>query len=104
VLEAIVTPRAERFAYEGLLSFRPVGNVEWAQGMFVNISPSGVLFRTGQPVDVNKVLQLTYVLPSQTPGKEGDVISCKGLVVRTYPPTANDRLTHLGARILNYQA
>ena len=98
-----MTRRAERIAYEGLLSFRPIGQLDWAQGMTVNISPSGVLFRANQPVAVNKVLQMTYVLPTQMPGKDGDVVCCKGLIVRTSPPTANDRQTHMGAKVLDYQ-
>jgi hypothetical protein len=104
VLEVMtMMPRAERFTCEGLLSFRPVGDLEWTQGMLVNVSPTGVLFRSSQSVELDKVLQLTYVLPSQVPGKGGDVVSCKGMIVRTFPPTANDRLTHIGARILDYQ-
>jgi hypothetical protein len=98
-----MTPRAERFIFEGLLSFRPIGQLEWAQGMTVNISPSGVLFRSNQPVEVDKVLQLIYVLPTQVPGKRGDVVSCKGKIVRTSPPTANDCQNHMGAKILDYQ-
>lgn len=98
-----MTPRAERFACECLLSFRPMGQLDWAQGMTVNISPSGILFRSNLQVEVNKILQLMYALPSQVPGKSGDVVSCKGKIVRTSPPTENDRQTQMGAMIMDYQ-
>ena len=96
-------PRAERFSVEGLLSFRPMGQTDWSQGMTINISPSGVLFRTGHGVEIDKIVQLIFVLPTQLPGKsQGDVVFCKGQIVRTVTPNASDRQTHLGAKILDY--
>ena len=97
-----MTPRAERITCECLMSFRPMGQLDWAQGMTVNISPSGVLFRSSERVGVNILVQMTYVLPKQIPGRGGEVVSCKGKVVRISPPTVNDCQAHMGARILDY--
>ncbi len=97
-----MTPRAPRFPFEGLLSFRPLGQTDWAQGMTINVSPSGVLFRAGHSLEVDKIVQLIYLLPTQIPGKDGDVVFCRGQIVRAEKPGASDRHTHLGAKILDY--
>ena len=94
--------RAPRFHFEGLLSFRPDGQLNWNQGMTINVSSSGVLFRSNRPVEVNDVVHLIFVLPPQVPGRIGDVVSCKGQIVRTTRPDDCDLQTHMGARILGF--
>ena len=97
-----MTSRSERFPFEGLLSFRPIGQLEWNQGMTINVSPSGLLFRAGSPEDVGKIVQLVYALPAQLPGKGGDVIFCQGQIVRTESPDHIDCQAHMGAKILDF--
>src|SRR5574340_1416598 len=97
-----MTPRAQRFPFEGLLSFRPIGQMEWKQGMMINVSSSGVLFRTPHFTDVKNIVQLVCVIPPQIPGKEGDVVCYRGEIVRAELPDGSDRLTHLAARLMEY--
>ncbi len=97
-----MTPRAQRFPFEGLLSFRPVGQMEWKQGMMINVSSSGVLFRTHHPAPVENVVQLVCVIPPQIPGKECDVVCYRGQIVRAKLPDGSDRQTHLAAKLLEF--
>ncbi len=95
-------PRAPRFQHEGPLLFRQFGETEWSQGTTVNISRSGVAFRTDRMLQVRTPIQITFAPPPEVAGAEGAVAFCKGRIVRTVLPATSDGQPQLAARVLDY--
>ena len=63
-------PRAQRFKIHTALRYRPAGGEgEWQQGTMVNISESGVLFRTNQEVPTIREIEMRFRLPTVMAGE-----------------------------------
>jgi hypothetical protein len=74
--------RAQRFAIELPLRYREKGAADWLEGITVNISASGVLFRSGAVVQPATALEIALVLPVAIPGEAPAEIVCQGTVIR----------------------
>jgi hypothetical protein len=78
--------RATRFAMNLPVRYRARGDEDWSYGMTVNISCSGVLFRTARAVAAATPVEIELVLPGDREAS-ASVIS-RGSVIRTVSPGA----------------
>ena len=79
------TPRAPRFPLEFRLRYRPSEDVPWRQGLGTNISRSGLLFRTVEPVSIRAAVEVSFVMPAEIPEDSRATVVCHGRVVRLVP-------------------
>jgi hypothetical protein len=92
--------RARRFDLHLSLRYRSVGAKRWRQGRIENISCSGVLFWTDQPLEVDTPLEMSFVLPF--PRRPPDVV-CRGRIVRRVQPSRGDGHAGVAATIAAYR-
>jgi hypothetical protein len=74
--------RSRRFDIELSLRYREKGAVNWLDGKSVNISTSGVLFRSGSFLPPETALEIALTLPVAIPGERAAEILCQGRVIR----------------------
>jgi PilZ domain len=72
--------RARRFPLTLPIRCRRAGEEAWLEGVTINISSSGVLFRTSEPLDVDTRVEMTIVLREST-ALAGE-LRCQGHIVR----------------------
>jgi hypothetical protein len=72
--------RARRFPLTLPIRCRRAGEEEWIDGVTINISSSGVLFRTTEPLDVDTPVEMTIAL-GESPARAGE-LRCDGHIVR----------------------
>lgn len=77
--------RARRFSTEIPIRYREIGGREWKDGISVNISTSGVLFRPAAPLRLQAELEIKFMLPVVIRGDTPAEIRCKGMAVREVP-------------------
>jgi len=75
--------RAPRFPLQLAVRYRQVGAGDWCVGRTENISRSGVLVRTEEPVEVDVPIELRLEMPVIPAHHEPAEIWCRGRVVRT---------------------
>ncbi len=75
--------RDPRFPVEASLEYRVGGDASWNIGTILNVSRSGVLFRTRSPIDLMTLLEMHIVFPSEITGGKPASVQCWGPVVRT---------------------
>jgi hypothetical protein len=92
--------RARRFALHLSLRYRSIGAAQWREGRIENISRSGVLFWTDQPLEVDTRIEMSFVLPviDNPPG-----VVCRGRIVRTVLPEGRQASSGLAATISAYR-
>jgi hypothetical protein len=78
-------PRAPRFPLEFPLQYRRSEDAPWREGRGTNISRSGLLFRTVEPVPVRATLEVSFVMPAEIPEDARGTVVCHGRVVRQVP-------------------
>ena len=91
--------RAPRFPVSLPLRYRSIGATQWIDGQVENISRSGVLFRAANLVAVDTSIEMSFVLPVG----DGPGVVCRGRVVRTVPPKADEAPPGLAVTIATYQ-
>jgi PilZ domain len=96
-------PRAQRFSIQTPLRYRESGDSTWQEGETVNISRTGVLFRTQRTIASRTPLELSFELPIEVASLSGATVICQGEVVRTVMPPTSDDAAAVAARILEYQ-
>jgi hypothetical protein len=75
--------RSERFNIQTPVRFRIRGEWKWRTGSIANISASGMLIRTEDPVQAGTVIEMRFVLPLEMgPGTRAAEAACRGVVVR----------------------
>src|SRR5438309_11257501 len=94
---------AARFAIHVPLRSRPAGDMRWREGNTENISGSGVLFRTSQPMPLLTPIEMTLALPSEVGGGDDATVICRGRVVRTEPASRLDPRPAVAATIAGYR-
>jgi PAS domain S-box-containing protein len=94
--------RAPRFTLQLPMHYRLAGENLWRRGTTENISRSGVLFRTDQPLEPNARLEFSVELPTDVFGMAATEILCRGEVVRQVDAAGEDMSPALAARILDY--
>ena len=95
--------RAPRYEMQMGLRYRASGETEWREAQIENISRSGVLFRVGESLRVSEFVEMRFMLPPGMAGKESAEILCQGWVVRSAPPSADEKLHRMAAKILEYR-
>lgn len=73
--------RASRFDLDLPVRYRLGGEDAWSYGVTVNISSSGVLFRSARPIECALPIELQVVLPGDRDG--GARVLSRGSVART---------------------
>ena len=101
--EVTVVARAQRFEIRMPVKYRPSGATAWRDGRTENISRSGVLFRTDQPISPKTRIEFLIALPEEVGGRAAAVI-CLGRVVRTEPPKPDDPRPAVAATIAGYRS
>ena len=95
--------RAPRYEMQMDMRYRVGGETEWHNARMENISRSGVLFRVGESLKVSALVEMRFMLPPGMAGKETAEVLCQGWVVRTAPPSADEKLHRMAAKILDYR-
>lgn len=75
--------RAQRFPIRTALRYRRRGETAWSEGTTVNISRTGVLFRTEEKMEPETVLEMQIVFPSGITAGATTHVICWGPVIRT---------------------
>lgn len=75
-------PRAERLTFETHVRYRPVGSARWHAGRPVNISRSGLLFRSKHSLPPKAPVDVLFSLPPELGGQERLHVMCCGYVSR----------------------
>ena len=101
--ETDLVPRAPRFTLQLPVHYRLPGETQWRYGTTENISRSGVLIRTDQPLEPNAHLEFSVELPTGIFGMAATEILCRGEIVRQVDAEGDDTSPALAARILDYQ-
>ena len=79
-------PRATRFQTRLYVLYRSAAAQEWRHGLIENISRSGVLIRTREPVDPASDVEMILTLPRATTGDEKTRIRTHGAIVHAQRP------------------
>jgi len=95
--------RAPRYDIKMGMLYRTGGEKAWHNAQVENISRSGVLFRVGESLRVSALVEMRFMLPPGMAGKESAEILCQGWVVRSAPPSADEKLHRMAAKILEYR-
>jgi hypothetical protein len=69
--------RAQRFPLQVSLNYRKNGVSHWQDGRTINISRTGILFRTDESLSVKSVLEIIIQFPLKA------TLTCRASVVRT---------------------
>jgi len=75
--------RAFRYAIPIPIQFCEKGATEWIEGTSVNISHTGILFRSESNLVPGTLLEMRIILPFEAAGKVRVSVLCWGPVVRT---------------------
>lgn len=76
------TQRAQRFALEIPIRYCSIGTVVWHEGKTVNISTSGILFRTADLLQPSTALNIALSIPFAIPDEAHVQIRCRGRLIR----------------------
>ncbi|MGH9403399.1 MAG: PilZ domain-containing protein [Terriglobia bacterium] len=95
--------RAQRFVIELPIRYRELGTVDWRVGKTVNISMSGVLFRSAQSLQPKTQVEIALTLPVAISGECPAELGCRGTVVRQVSIEEPNGSLVLAASILRYR-
>ncbi|MGH7866112.1 MAG: PilZ domain-containing protein [Candidatus Dormibacteraceae bacterium] len=95
-------PRAQRFQIHTPLRYRGAGGGEWRAGMIVNISESGMLFRTDQRLGANPEVEMRFSLSTGIRGEAAVQVVCRGVIARVVSEPGSMTVTALAARITKF--
>ncbi len=95
--------RAPRFPIEAKMQYREGGESAWHEGKTINISRSGVLFKSDYAVEPRKVLEMRIAFPPEFTGDSETGVLCWGPIVRHQPVSQNDGAPAMAASIFHYR-
>ncbi|MGH9344414.1 MAG: PilZ domain-containing protein [Terriglobia bacterium] len=95
--------RAQRFAVEIPIRYRETGSADWQEGTTVNISASGILFRSARSFRPRTALDVALTLPVAISGEAPAEIGCHGAVVRVVRDSSRPRMPMLAVSIARYR-
>lgn len=95
--------RAPRFPIQTSLHYRQGGEVDWHEGTTVNISRTGILFHPDHDIDLQTVLEMRIIFPTEITGTAPTRVVCWGPVVRSETSTGLEPLPMIAASILRYR-
>lgn len=100
--EQVGTPRARRYGIGTSIRFRIGGGDGWREGKMQNISISGVLLCTDQPLEIDTAIEMRFVLPVELlNGESAAEVLCRGVVVRSSAPQGAEGEVNVAARIIS---
>jgi len=83
--------------------WRPLGGVDWFEGIGLNASRTGILFQSDRPADLGQEIELRLALAWETaPGIDLANITCTGRVVRVQTPSNDGHAFTLASTIDRY--
>lgn len=95
-------PRARRYGIGTSIRYRVGGANGWREGTMQNISISGVLLSTDQPLDVDTTIEMRFVLPVELlNGESAAEVLCRGIVVRCSPGESHENAARVAAKIIS---
>jgi hypothetical protein len=94
--------RASRYNVSIPVRYRPLGDIGWTQTQTINISLTGILFETNDPIDVNSPIELSFDAPVEIGGSGRGELTCMGQVVRTMMPPSTDAPLLAAASITDF--
>jgi PilZ domain len=83
--------RQPRVEAEISVNFRKVSEFSWNIGKTRNISRTGALIRAVQRLGPSTPVEMEFVAPSLFGDDAGQLVACRGKIVRFTPPPPNDR-------------
>jgi hypothetical protein len=95
--------RAPRFPIQAPLSFRAGGEKAWHEGTTINISRSGVLFKSDLALDPKTVLEMRIAFPPEMTGDAETNVICWGPIVRRQPIGPEEHFHSLAAAFFRYR-
>jgi PilZ domain len=96
-------PRATRFPIRTAFRYRFRGESNWHEGTTINISRTGVLFRSKCEMTPRTILEMCITFPPEMTGQLQTRIICLGPVVRREAPIKPEVHSNVAAAILNYR-
>jgi hypothetical protein len=100
---ATYPPRPTRFPIETSFQFRQSGEHDWHDGTTVNISRSGVLFRSSAELNIQTILEMRITFPAAISGENPTQVVCWGPVVRKESGMSGDAMPRMAASIFRYR-
>lgn len=95
-------PRARRYGIGTSIRYRVGGANSWREGTLQNISITGVLLCTDQPLDIDTTIEMRFVLPVELlNGESAAEVLCRGIVVRSSPAEGPEEETQVAAKIIS---
>jgi hypothetical protein len=95
--------RAERFPIETQVRFREKGEPDWNEGTTLNISRTGILFRTPRALPPSTVIEMQILFPAEITGGPPANVLCWGPIVRAQAPAEPNLDPAQAAAIVNYR-
>jgi len=86
--QPVFTPRAQRFPFHVPLSYRTSDDAIWHTCKTVNVSRTGILFRTSEALPPNTAVDIRVRFPLRK------TLCCHGTVVRTQKSDCAVRIYH----------
>lgn len=97
------TTRASRYEISIPVRYRPLGELGWIETKTINISCTGVLFETDEPLQVESPVELSFDLPVEIGGAGVGELTCLGQVVRSIMPPSSDAPLAAAAAIADFK-
>jgi hypothetical protein len=95
-------PRARRYGIDTSIRYRVGGANGWREGTLQNISITGVLLCTDQPLEVDTTIEMRFVLPVELlNGESAAEVLCRGVIVRSCPAEGTEDAVRVAAKIVS---
>jgi PilZ domain len=90
--------RQPRVEAEIQVNFRKVSEFSWSIGKTRNISRTGALIRAVQHLGPSTPVEMEFVAPPLFEEEAGQLVACRGKIVRLMPAPPNDRRASMAVR------
>jgi hypothetical protein len=96
-------PRAPRFPIEAPVQYRLMGEQDWREGIAVNISRTGILFRSEADLPPQTMIEVRILFPVELTGECAASVFCKGTILRRESNGSVHGRTAVAAAISHYR-
>lgn len=96
-------PRARRLKLHVPIRYRVKNLGSWFDGTIENLSQSGLLFHSTQPLPENTLVEMVFEMPEEISGQKNSSVLCQGRIIRSKDPHETKGNTGLAASILDYK-
>jgi hypothetical protein len=98
---SVEIPRARRYGISTSIHYLVGGQNLWREGTIENISISGVLLITDQPLEIDTPIEMRFVLPVELIGETAAEVICRGVVVRSCRNEGPEDAVRIAAKIMS---